>query len=674
MAAANRTQRDNCEWTSDTFGSGAIVMGRGLIINSLSRSRLSYGDETEGERMAPLLLHSARSQLVCITVLLTFAIPANLGAQAPCDSDPYQFAINRIQALEKKYKNSIILVNCGGELPEVSNIGTGFLIDSKVGLFLTAHHVVKNRAYDCTTPDSKLLAYAAGDMCQQTELEYVTALLKHDVALLRVKPQPSKHFFYNKPHFELLTQGMTVNENELVMMGFSQFAATLRNEEDGSPARRKLPGAAGGNKCTGQPQPYKFNPVVISNQKIDGTSPSFLRGSDVREGDSGAPIFLADGRVGGVVIEIGFGTYTSGTKVTSASDIVTWLVTVLGSNETLKDHASSIEEWTVNQNIYDALNPDVCSSSNSCVSNVRIAAELQRIPTKAVSFERFTKQQLEKLACPLYTAAQARDIRPQMFFLRDKLTELGFTVAAQGNTFASRAWAFLGNPKYTAYTKMAALELAEATFARQLDGIWQKDPDVLAGAICASGLDADQTEPINSVVDNYLQNFRQAESFETRQKIDSCPETLSTARLKQVKLLTATLSNVKTAQAAFAKKRGGPSDTSSSAAAAALAALVNAGDKQEANALIDLGDAFVEKNPELAASAYAKAFEVSPSTRAVSGFGDAVSRSPELRSKVVPKINPGMAEWKKAISSFPTIDQNSVAAIIRDPGLRPGAM
>ena len=31
-------------------------------------------------------------------------------------------------------------------------------------------------------------------------------------------------------------------------------------------------------------------------------------------------------------------------------------------------------------------------------------------------------------------------------------------------------------------------------------------------------------------------------------------------------------------------------------------------------------------------------------------------------------------DWKQFIVSYPTIDQNSVAALIRDPGLKPGAM
>jgi hypothetical protein len=207
-----------------------------------------------------------------------------------------------------------------------------------------------------------------------------------------------------------------------------------------------------------------------------------------------------------------------------------------------------------------------------------------------------------------------------------------------------------------------------------LDAIGQQNPDVLFGALCASGLSANQTAPIESVVNNYLQYFRKTATIETRSSTDTCPDNLSTAPLKQVKALTAMLANVKTAQASLAKKNGGSSDTSSSAAAAALAALVNAGDEHGANALIDLGDAFVKTNPELAAGAYTKAFEIAPSARAAAGFGDAVSRSPQLNRKVAPKVNPGIAEWKKAISAFPTIDQNAVATIIRDSGMRPGAM
>ena len=619
-----------------------------------------------------LPVRSALNRLACITVLLTFGIPASLGAQQTCNPDPYKFQASRFPKLNKKYSNSIILVNCGGELPDVRNMGTGFLINSRIGLFLTAHHVIKNEYYDCTNRNSQIVAYPSGDMCQQMELEYVAGdELGLDVALLQIKSWHPKHFFYNKPHLELLTQGMRVSEPELELIGFSQFAAIL-DQDAGSSARQNLPGRAGGNTCDGQPQPYTFNPVMMFNQRIDGRGPTYVRDSNVRHGDSGGPILLEDGRVGGLVTEIGLGLQSPGTKVISGQDIVSWLVSVLRSKESLQDHDYLMEAWAESKNIYSALNPDDCISSNSCVPNVRIAAELERIRSNAVRFETFTKAQLEKLRCPLYTAAKERDIGPQVRLLREKLVERGLSVAAERDK--GRIEFVLANPKYTAYTKMAALEFAEASLAKDLDDLSQKYPDILPGAICASGVDANQVKPVKVAVDNYLQNFRQTEFVETSWKTDGCPENLSATPLKQVKALTSELSDIKIAQASLIKKLKGPSDPSLSAAAAALAALVNVGDKKtEAGALIDVADAFVKKNPEFAAGAYARAFDIDPSARAVNGFGDAVSRSSELQEKVDVKPS-SKTDWKKFIVSYPTIDQNSVAALIRDPGLKPGAM
>jgi hypothetical protein len=48
--------------------------------------------------------------------------------------------------------------------------------------------------------------------------------------------------------------------------------------------------------------------------------------------------------------------------------------------------------------------------------------------------------------------------------------------------------------------------------------------------------------------------------------------------------------------------------------AAALAAMVNAGDKKGAKALIDLGDSLVQNNADSAAEVYARAYEIDPST------------------------------------------------------------
>lgn len=147
--------------------------------------------------------YSAVNWLAWITFLLTFGISTSLVAQQICYPDPYKFQISAFPALNKKYSNSIILVNCGAKLPEFRSIGTGFLIDSRKGLFLTAHHVIKGDGYDCTSSDSQIIAYPSGDMCQEIELEHVTSELDLDVALLQIKTWHQEHFFQNKPHLEL---------------------------------------------------------------------------------------------------------------------------------------------------------------------------------------------------------------------------------------------------------------------------------------------------------------------------------------------------------------------------------------------------------------------------------------------------------------------------------------
>src|SRR5262249_36151754 len=164
---------------------------------------------------------------------------------------------------------------------------------------------------------------------------------------------------------------------------------------------RVLPAVAGGHTCTGQPQPYRFNPLHIHNQRIDEGQTSYLRDSNIRHGDSGAPIFLEDGRVAGLVSEIGFGEYDPGTKIISSSAIVNWLVSILQSNGSLRDEMYSLESWPENRNIDDALNPDTCFRYNQCIPNVRLASELQRIPTNGVNFDKFTSADLGKLKCPV---------------------------------------------------------------------------------------------------------------------------------------------------------------------------------------------------------------------------------------------------------------------------------
>jgi hypothetical protein len=582
---------------------------------------------------------------VAATLLVALTTPMVGAASIECDPDPYRFIANDFRFLQKKYSNSVILINCGRELPEYGSLGTGFLIDSKMGLFLTAYHVIKPKQgdYDCTTADSRIVAYPLGDMCKRTELRYVRADAELDIALLQVRVVPSTSeqtpqsatksyadFYRDKPHFELLTDGMPVNGLEIEGIGVSQFAAILKRGEKGPRGTGMLPGIAGGHQCGGVPQPYHFQPITDENERIEGRGPTYLRRANARGGDSGAPIFLADGRVAGIITDIGFGEFDIGTKVTSASDIVTWLMPVFRSDLSLGNDAYSLEAWPSNTNIYYALNPDACALSNSCIPNVRIAAELQKIPENGAKFGDFTKQQWEKLQCPVYMAAEARDIRPEIDFLRVKLNEHGEHIGEPGYKSAARAKRIIDSTKYTSYTKISELQLAEASLARDLGAIGQEDPDIFYSALCVSGLSADQIQRVEAQLRIYLRYFRPTDSMAPSSRAVNCPGNPNAAELKQVKALTAMIADIKVAQESIVKKTGGPADVSATAAATALAALMNSDNKHGAGALIDLANTLVKKDPDLAAGVYAKAFEIHPSTKAIAGFEGAVKGSSEL--------------------------------------------
>ncbi len=471
---------------------------------------------------------------------------------------------------------------------------------------------------------------------------------------------------------------MQMNEAELEMIGFSQLSAIL--EHNKMEEVRKLPGLAGGHDSTGQPQPYNFKPQRIHDQMIEASTSDYLR-VDAHLGDSGSPIFLEDGRVGGLVTEVDLGLSSAGTKVTPASAIVAWLLGVFRSNESLQESWYSLKGWieTDEKRIYNALNPEMCLFDRSCIPNVRIAAELEAIPIKRAQFEAFSKEQLRRLRCPLYTAAITRGVQ-QADFLKDRLKELGVIVVAQGYVFTERAHVIVESEKYTTYTKNAALELAEASVARDIDALWQREPTIITGAICNSSVGSEESEMIQFALEDYLKNFRRAGGNRSSGRISAtCPPEWASQQgqlapvLKQIKDLTAMISDIKVHQSALAASVGNRSDVAVSAAA--LAAVINAGEKKGSRALIDLGDSIVRTNPEVAAGIYAKSFVTNPSNRAVAGFGEAVSRSPSLLSKIGKGGNAGKpSELRGVISSFATTDSNAVATMTADPGLRPGAM
>jgi hypothetical protein len=529
--------------------------------------------------MASGLRNRGLVMLGTVLLFLKFGITADLRADDnQCDPRQWRFERTSFPAIVKDYRDSIILVNCGGELPKIQNIGTGFLIDSRAGLFITAYHVIKKEAaYDCTRPDSRIVAYPMGDMCKETELKYVNGSPDLDVALLQVGANASstgagsneekttqrlRGFFADKPHFELLTRPTAGNETELALIGFSQFVAILDRRVNGPRGIGQLPGPAGAHECRGVPQPYWTQPLIIRGQTIGDTDPTYLRESNVREGDSGGPIFLEDGRVAGIVSEIGFGERSPGTTVRSASEIMTWLISVLESDDALHDEASTLEAWSRDKNIYEALDPSSCLRSNSCIPTFRIIAELQRISEQAVDLETLTKDQLGRLLCPLSVVAQVRDIpRELVAGLTDKLQELAVNVpVARGNVNVVRAKALLTDPKYTIPTKVAALRTAEASLARQLDKLGKQYPQTLDRALCTSELTTSEIVSLGTALENYLSSFRSGESVRAASNIGKCTEKVTAAQLRQVRDLTGMIADVKFTEASLLRNEPGNAD------------------------------------------------------------------------------------------------------------------
>jgi hypothetical protein len=461
---------------------------------------------------------------------------------------------------------------------------------------------------------------------------------------------------------------MDLNERYVELIGFGEFVLILeRGRED---EIKDLRGPMGKTPCSGSPQRYYPNSRVLENQKIGEANAQFLRDTRALPGDSGAPVFLEDGRVAGMVLEVDVSRGTE-TKIVPAGAIVKWLINVLSSNESLHESWYSLKAWAASngRKLYDALNPDKCLSYKSCIPNLRIAAELD----KKVESEMFSKEELRRLNCPIYTAASTRGIR-QADGLRDMLKQRGVVTV---QNVVNDVHTMLANTKYTVYNKYEWLNDSEAIIARNLDDALMKEPLSISEAICRSGVSTEKKDMIQSAVADYLKNFRPADDVGWQPIPGECPLNRGSWNpyanaLNQIKGLTVMLSDVKVHQSELAAKSGNRSNAAVSAAA--LSAIVNAGDKQGTGALIDLGDAFLRSTPRVAADLYAKAFETEPTPRAAAGFADAVSRSPRLQERVGKQVKPASKTAIKGfISSGGTINRDDIAGMIADPGLRPGA-
>src|SRR5271166_874829 len=185
-----------------------------------------------------------------------------------------------------------------------------------------------------------------------------------------------------------------------------------------------------------------------------------------------------------------------------------------------------------------------------------MATELQRIPAKGVKFEAFTRQQLGMLQCPIYSAALARDIRPETDFLRDKLKDLGVSVLAQGYEWLRFAKRITSSPKYTEYTKLAALEIAEGSLARDLYAVESKHPGTVAAGVCASGLPTSQLKPVQTAIGTYIAHFTPSDPGRNTAVNASCPGNPDRIELARVRDLTNMIKDVKIAQAKLIESSG----------------------------------------------------------------------------------------------------------------------
>jgi hypothetical protein len=363
------------------------------------------------------------------------------------------------------------------------------------------------------------------------------------------------------------------------MFGFSRFAANLSKVKE-SEEHHNLPGRAGGRPCTETPQVYEPNSPPIQNVIIKAVGADQVY--DIgHPGDSGAPIFLEDGRAAGIITEVDLGFNTAGTKVRAASRIVTWLLNVFKSKDSLKDDGYSLRTWATDENIFMDLRPETCSKAYPCIPNLRIAAELDTVHEKAkvTQLKSLSNEQRARLRCPLLTAASMRDIGQASNLRRVLEDELGMTVAQQVNVQYKLAMSIKASPKYTLYSKSAAFDRAEEGAARELVSLSRKEPGIITGALCGSGMGADHVQSTQFALGNYLKYFGLGAGAGSPEETGSCPQRhRSASTLKQVKDITALLSDIKVEQVALAKKTDGSSDAGASAAA--LAAIVNAGDKQ----------------------------------------------------------------------------------------------
>ncbi len=66
------------------------------------------------------------------SILLLFIGVATLNAEEStieCNSHLFEFTKNSFKALERRYGKSIFLINCGGTIDKIKNIGTGFKVE-----------------------------------------------------------------------------------------------------------------------------------------------------------------------------------------------------------------------------------------------------------------------------------------------------------------------------------------------------------------------------------------------------------------------------------------------------------------------------------------------------------------------------------------------------------------
>lgn len=392
-------------------------------------------------------------------------------AAGPCDLASFHFKPADFAYLQDKYAEAQFLLRV--EEKWRTTIGTGFLIHEQPLVLLTARHVVAAAESD---PTVTLTGHMASLPTFALPLELLATDPTRDVALLTTAPDAVLPLDRLRPFDLNFTSKSAMSGAPVAFPGMAFLpegvVRELAKADDGDPAA-----------------------LFVSPTLAEGKySTNLTIRTEIQEGDSGAPVLLADGTVVAMVLRK---TGTSLAHVVPMHELQDWLVEALVEKSTAEEVTQVLNGQLAR--LFHSLNPQRC---RDCLTNLQLLLAARHFNKDWL--DSIANDAKERLTCPVRAAMDQRGLWQSVARLDEVLVAglgEGERELADGELLQQSVRTATTLQPHRGDLALGLLDSVEPRLVAGLEQVVSRSPERFFGTLCLEGEAAGSGDAALSALD-----------------------------------------------------------------------------------------------------------------------------------------------------------------------------